>query len=74
MSGALTTTDGLRGAARLVIQPAADGVYLFVFETASSPAPERDYLQDRMEDALAQAAEDFGATGLWLPWEGSTFV
>ncbi|RZJ05056.1 MAG: hypothetical protein EON89_05260 [Brevundimonas sp.] len=74
MSGAITATDNLRGAARLVIQPAKEGVYLFVFETASSQTPEQDHLQASLAEALAQAAEDFGASDAWTAWEGPSLV
>ena len=75
MLRALTTTSGLTGAYRLVIEPAPEGAYLFVFETASSTVPERDYLQDTLEDARSQANEDFGAPlDDWKPWEGPSLV
>jgi hypothetical protein len=75
MSAPLTISGSLSGAHRLVIEPAAEGVYLFVFETAESTAPERDYLQDTLEQALAQAQEDFGTpVEGWTAWEGPSLV
>lgn len=75
VGGAATITEGLTGAVRLVIQPAQEGAYLFVFETESSAVPERDYLQDSVEEARAQAKEDFGALSEhWTPWEGPSLV
>ncbi len=73
--GAITTTEGLAGVSRLVIQSAPEGAYLFVFEAPSSTVPERDYLQDSVGNAQAQAQEDFGALpDKWTPWEGASFV
>jgi len=68
---AFTVTGGLNGACRLVVQPAPEGVYLFVFQTEGSVAPELDYLQDSLEEAFAQAMEDFGAPASgWTVWKG----
>ena len=75
MAGAVTATEGLIGACRLVIQPSPEGVYLFVFETEASVFPEQDWLQDSVEDARVQAQEDFGARpDSWTPWEGASLV
>jgi hypothetical protein len=72
---AVTTSGGLTGAWRLVIQPSPEGAYLFVFETESSAVPERDYLQDSVKEAFTQAEEDFGAAlRAWTPWEGPSLV
>ncbi len=72
---AVPISGGLTGAWRLVIQPRPEGAYLFVFETESSPSPERDYLQDTVEEAFARAEEDSGAARrAWTPWEGPSRV
>lgn len=47
------------GAARLRIEPSSVGYYVFVWLSNDSPAPEQDHLQDTLEMAQAQCAEDF---------------
>ncbi len=75
MSGAVTISAHLRGAHRLVIEPTADGAYLFVFETEASKFPEQDHLQSTVAEAKAQALEDFGAPiDAWTGWEGPSLV
>ena len=48
------------GAFRIVLEEHSEGVYVFVFETPSSDHPERDYLQDNLDMAMATCAADFG--------------
>lgn len=46
---------------RLVLEPKGEGVYVFAFETEASAVPERDYLLDTLQDAVAFCAEEYGA-------------
>ncbi|MBF0665725.1 MAG: hypothetical protein IR159_09345 [Brevundimonas sp.] len=44
----------------VLLEPEIEGVYVHVFETAESVFPERDYLQDTLQDAMEFCAENFG--------------
>ena len=75
MAGAITICGGLRGAHRLVIETRAEGAYLFVFEGEGSGFPEQDHLQDTIDQAKAQAFDDFGAPlEAWSRWDGPSLV
>ena len=45
---------------RLVLQPEAEGTYVFIFKRADSRFPERDELQDTVEIAKECCLADFG--------------
>lgn len=75
MSKSLTALTTTGDAHRLVIEPAPEGAYLFVFEGSGSAFPERDYLLDDVETAKQVAIEDFGvAEGTWTAWTGASLV
>lgn len=48
-----------KGAHRLRIEADTVGYYVHVWLTSTSDAPEMDYLQDTLEMAKEQCAEDF---------------
>ena len=61
MAVPLESFENDAGLYRLVLQPEGEGVYVFVFETEASAFPERDYLLDTLQDAVAWCAEQYGA-------------
>ena len=72
MLTALATTGD---AYRLVIEPAPEGAYLFVFQYEQSAFPERDHLLDDVETAKHAALEEFGASAeAWTAWTGASLV
>jgi len=68
----LESFDNTAGLFRLVLEPQAEGVYIFVFETEASTFPERDYLENTLIDAFELCDEDFGVPrGSWRAVETS---
>ena len=75
MSGSLTALGKQGDAWRLVIEPAPEGAYLFVFQGKASAFPERDYLLEDIETAKQAALDDFGVTiDSWTAWTGASLV
>ena len=55
------STENAIGFKRITLEPdEAVGVYVYVWETEASAAPERDYLQDTLAMAMEFCEEDFG--------------
>jgi len=48
------------GCHKVVLEVKPEGVYVFVFETSESQYPERDYLDDCLNDAKARCLEEYG--------------
>lgn len=58
------------GASRLRIEPSTVGYYVFVWLDDDSVAPERDHLQDTLEMAKEQCAENFAVPETaWTAYE-----
>ncbi|KQY89516.1 hypothetical protein [Brevundimonas sp. Root1423] len=75
MSTSLTALATTGHAHRVVIEPAAEGAYLFVFEGDGSAFRERDYLLDDVDKAKLVALEEFGiASDSWRVWTGASLV
>ncbi|MGN6209555.1 hypothetical protein [Asticcacaulis sp.] len=49
----------------LILQTEETGAYLFIFERADSPFPEKDYWFETKAEAMTTAQNDFGA----IDWE-----
>lgn len=45
---------------RVVLEPAAEGVYIFIFKTQASTAAELDFLQNDIQDAKRFCSEVLG--------------
>ncbi len=59
--------------ARYVIEPRAEGVYLFVFESTDSAFPEKDFLEDTTVIAKELCEEEFGVKpDHWRPYSGES--
>ncbi len=67
----LESRENTAGLSRIVLEEdAAAGVYILVYETPASVAPERDYLQDTLEIAQEMCLEDFSVPlSSWRPLE-----
>ena len=60
-----TNTCGL---ARIELEDTPEGTYIFVYETAQSAHPERDYLQDDLATAQEICRDDYGVPlSSWRP-------
>ena len=57
-SGALEGFPDRPGLYRIVLEPTPEGVYVFVWKTRESLAPEMDYLQDHFTAAFSFCSED----------------
>ena len=75
MAGETTAARTTRGAFQVVLQPADEGAYLFVFHTESSAFPEEDYFYESAEQAREVASQDYGVTeASWMPWIGPSLI
>jgi hypothetical protein len=45
---------------RILLEERAEGVYVNVFETSTSPGPYKDWLQDDLEMAKRACRQDYG--------------
>jgi len=75
MPASLTALGTTGDAYRVVIEPAPEGAYLFVFQHEQSAFPERDHLLDDVEAAKQVALEEFGVSAeAWTAWAGESLV
>lgn len=45
---------------KVILEPAPEGTYIFIYETESSKFAEKDYLQDDVEDAKRFCEQELG--------------
>ena len=45
---------------KVVLEPAPEGAYIFIYETAESKFAEKDYLQDDIADAKGFVSKNWG--------------
>ena len=64
MARPLESDENTAGLHRIVLEAQGEGVYVFVYETADSAFPERDYLVETMDDAVSMCAEDYGVPAI----------
>ena len=64
MTKRLESDENGVGLYRIVLEPRGEGVYAFIYETADSAFPERDYLLDTMEGAVAMCVEEYGVPAI----------
>lgn len=55
----ISTTNNC-GFAKLVLEQAYEGVYVFVYKTGTSQYPELDHLQDNLKQAKQQCDDEYG--------------
>jgi hypothetical protein len=69
MTKILESTENSCGFFKIILEEDSSvGFYIFVYETAASKHPERDYLQDDLAMAQTFCLEDFGVPiNSWVP-------
>jgi len=45
---------------KVVLEPAPEGTYIFIYQTSDSKFAEKDYLQDDLEDAKRFCEQELG--------------
>jgi len=51
---------------KVVLEPAPEGTYIFIYESAQSKFAEKDYLQDDLDDAKRFCEQELGLLkGSW---------
>jgi len=65
----LISNTNTQSFAKIVLEEDSVGTYVFIFETAQSQFPERDYLQNNLTLAQEICLEDYGVPlSSWRPF------